>query len=613
MTLSLVALSVMLGLQIFRVCFPIAFDLGESIGFIDAGLITVAVFGASPLLAAPMRRQLGPRTALVLALGGAVVGRVLIQLVHPVPLALAYGSTMLVLVAWTLLLIALRGRGREGSAEFVLAFLLGLAGDTAMRVAFRTWDHAWQSGLIPVLVTLALAVAILALLARAADRLAAAEHPRGGGLALVALGPFLMLQVLFLQSPAFVASQGEVSLPLAAFAVLIGDALAITAVAWGGVQRVAKIGTLAAGAGLVLATALVRQLDGPPMVVVLMLAQPMAAELLTAVLDGDERAATPWSTSLGVAGGSLLFLALVLAYQIHYESPLPFSNRLLPPFAGALLAVGTAGGVAARAHARADWRLAAVPLMLLLVPASIGSGTTMIAEGNGKSLRLVSYNLHMGVNTEGQVNPEAMARVIEAQRPDVVVLQEVARGWALNGTTDIATWMAARLDMPYVYGPAADNQLGNAILSRLPVVASNAGTLPRSSGTMTRGYVRAVIDIGGETVGVFSTHLQHKDESTQARLAQIEVLLEAWGGADRTVIAGDVNAYPDGPEVAEFLAAGFVSAQDDAGKGNRPTSWQDGTRVDYVFATPDLSFSDFALPFTQASDHLPLAVTVAAS
>lgn len=42
---------------------------------------------------------------------------------------------------------------------------------------------------------------------------------------------------------------------------------------------------------------------------------------------------------------------------------------------------------------------------------------------------MMTYDLHNGFNTRGALDLEALARTIETQKPDVVALQEVARGW----------------------------------------------------------------------------------------------------------------------------------------------------------------------------------------
>lgn len=619
MTLALFALSVTLGLQLFRVLFPLAFDLSESAGSINAGLFSGAVFAAGPLLAAPLRRVLGGRGALALGLVGAAAVRVAIQVMRPVPLWPAALGVGLILLAWTLLVHEFRVGRRDGATAIVVGLLLGMSLDTALRAASWSWDLAWRDGPGPMLVALALAAGALVLLPaalgeierrRRATRSAVGPGPTAAT-SLLLLGPFLMLQVLFLQSVAFVASASRVSLPAATALVLLGDGLGIAAVGWVGGRKPSRPEVLGAGVLLVAAGALLRAIDGPLVGLAVVAGGALAATLLFVGLSSGRGSAAAWRTSAGFAGGIVVFLGLAFAYQVHYDIPLPFPNGLLPPAAALILAVPVLVPLRAPEPRSLSWSWAAIPIALLVVPLVLAiARDERLAPANG-SLRLVDYNVHMAVNTEGQVDPEAIARVIEAEDPDVVVLQEVARGWVTNGMMDVAEWMSARLGMPYVYAPAADGQFGNAILSRLPILEQSSGRLGRFEGTMDRGYVWTVIDVGGgRSVSVIGTHLQHREQDTPTRLRQIGVLLDAWGGRDRTVIAGDMNDFPGSEEVARFVGTGFVSAQDDAGEGELPTSWQDGTRIDYVFATSDLALSGFARPFSRASDHLPLAVTV---
>lgn len=257
---------------------------------------------------------------------------------------------------------------------------------------------------------------------------------------------------------------------------------------------------------------------------------------------------------------------------------------------------------------------AGLPVLLLLVPATLWLARpgAVVEAGSRDRVRLVDYNIHMGVDTDGQLNPDAIADVIEAQDPDVVVLQEVGRGWTIGGTADLAEWLAYRLELPYRFQPAADRQFGNAILSRVPILASDGGRLPFGEGPQRRSYLRVTLDLGeGRTLEVFGAHLQHQ-EMTDTRLMQIEALLTAWDGASPAVIAGDMNAQPDAPEIPRFAEEGLLSAQDETGNGDLATASEPafpGDRVDWIFGT-GVGFEDFEIPQTRASDHLPLVVTV---
>ncbi|HXV92523.1 MAG TPA: hypothetical protein VD813_04430, partial [Pseudonocardia sp.] len=65
--------------------------------------------------------------------------------------------------------------------------------------------------------------------------------------------------------------------------------------------------------------------------------------------------------------------------------------------------------------------------------------------------------------------------------------------------------------------------------------------------------------------------------------------------------------------VALLERAGFVSAQDEAGDPSATTARDPafpGDRVDWIWRTTGLTASSFAILQSEASDHLPLVVTL---
>jgi endonuclease/exonuclease/phosphatase family metal-dependent hydrolase len=110
---------------------------------------------------------------------------------------------------------------------------------------------------------------------------------------------------------------------------------------------------------------------------------------------------------------------------------------------------------------------------------------------------------------------------------------------------------------------------------------------------------------------VIGTHLHHRHDvpdDDRTRLEQIGEVLRIWGGANRTIIAGDMNAEPGTNEIARFEAAGLVAAGDLAVPTYPSTAPMD--RIDYVFGTSELGFTDTVVPQSTASDHLAVAATV---
>jgi endonuclease/exonuclease/phosphatase family metal-dependent hydrolase len=254
--------------------------------------------------------------------------------------------------------------------------------------------------------------------------------------------------------------------------------------------------------------------------------------------------------------------------------------------------------------------------LLLLAPVLVlvtAPAPAVPPAGDSDRFRLVSWNVHYMRNVGGVIDPEAVALVLERQRPDAVLLQEVSRGWPIGGTLDGVEWLSRRLAMPYVYAPAADRQFGNVILSRLRIAAGGVGELPQGDGTMRRSYAVATVELpSGRTLRLYDVHLAHRDQDTRTRLAQVAALLEDWGASTPAVIAGDFNATPGSAEIAEMTAAGLASAQDATGHSGLLTSPTDRPRyrVDWIFGTPDVAFQDFQRPEVRTSDHYPLAVTV---
>jgi endonuclease/exonuclease/phosphatase family metal-dependent hydrolase len=247
-----------------------------------------------------------------------------------------------------------------------------------------------------------------------------------------------------------------------------------------------------------------------------------------------------------------------------------------------------------------------VPLIMLVTPA----GATP-AEPSRSSVRLMTWNVKYGRDdARGIANPRQIAEAIANAKPDVVVLQEVSRGWAIGGGIDVAEFLSRELGMAYYWAPAADNQFGNLLLTNREVTGIQVGRLPFGQGPMERSYLRATVQINAASqIDLVTTHLTHRKQNTPTRLAQIDTILRT----EPMVLAGDLNFWPSWDESRSFIRAGYRSAQDVTGHSdewtsptNKPTN-----RVDWIYGTSQVAFSDFAiLTEVTASDHFPLIVTV---
>ncbi|MCK4961463.1 MAG: endonuclease/exonuclease/phosphatase family protein, partial [Anaerolineales bacterium] len=226
---------------------------------------------------------------------------------------------------------------------------------------------------------------------------------------------------------------------------------------------------------------------------------------------------------------------------------------------------------------------------------------------------VMTYNIHSAFASDGRQDPEAIAQVIEASGADIIALQEISRGWLINGSTDLTAWFARRLGMQILYKGTTGPMWGNAILTRFPVLEHGSGPLPLAGSLIARGYLWAKIDVGDqEPLLVIATHLHHLETENQVRLEQVPVVLAFWNEAPYSLVMGDLNAEPGYPEMDLIARAGMVDswAEVGSGKGYSNPAIDPLKRIDWIWHTPDMAASEAEIIQSTASDHLPLVVTL---
>lgn len=231
------------------------------------------------------------------------------------------------------------------------------------------------------------------------------------------------------------------------------------------------------------------------------------------------------------------------------------------------------------------------------------------------TFRVMTYNVHSCVGTDGKLEPGRIAEVVARSRADVVALQELDVCQARTDGVHQPEWLARELNM-FVHFTSAracnDGQYGNAILTRYPFTVLSEGNLQRR-----RGEERAVqwlkVSIDGVDVNVMNTHLSiHFRE----RLLQIDELLAAeWyakGDGDvPLVVCGDLNSSQFSP-VYRRLRRDLTDVQ--RANGSRAVAtWPSRlpfARIDHLFTSKGITVARCevrrdALSMV-ASDHLPL-------
>ncbi len=242
-------------------------------------------------------------------------------------------------------------------------------------------------------------------------------------------------------------------------------------------------------------------------------------------------------------------------------------------------------------------------------------------------LKVLHWNLHHGVGTDGRYDLVRIATEIANMGPDIISLNEVerytsygnedqpARYAALLGATTGRTW--------YYYfrvGSGASTGIGNMVLSRFPIASTSYCQLSAS-----RVAANVAVQINGRLFHVWSTHLD-SSTSNSLRIAEVRVLQScAASFAEQKVIAGDFNGTTGTTEIG-LMTDVFSDAWAEAAADGTAVSYPGNTsfgatrnsRIDYAF----LSKGATALAITHAevfdtrdangfmpSDHKPLVVT----
>ncbi len=639
--LGLPALTALFGMQALRVLMPGSlWVLTDSMswGAIQVGTVVILVF-LFAFLAGGLQQLLGSRLALIVTAGGLGLLRLSMQVWSSEPvvnLSLAMAGTTLFGLFLPTYLRHVGLRAGAGAGRFAVGLLVGLILDTALHGVFDTYDINWQAGLLPVLLTLVLVLVQWILLAGIAlagnedvTRKPGAAADRGPivkSFPLLAVGPFLFLQLVVFQNVARAAVLTGWSLPIAFGWTLLAQLAGLAAGSWllSSARRTLWPLALVAGLGLVAILASPEPEAAALTAPLFLVGQVLLSLLIVLVFSGigvgvSVKKMGFSSTNVAFPLGMILLLLFLVGYYLVYHVSLPYDNAILEPVAAFVVASCAVGAsTALRPPTGAGHRpwlvtVLALPLLILPLTGALTWRAPAAVSGEGFPVRVMTYNLHNGFNTEGYLGMEDIARVIEDSRPDIVALQEVSRGWVISGRVDMLEWLSQRLQMPYVFGPTADAFWGNAILSRYPILEYAEYDLPPRDLPLLRGLVLALIDLGnGDRLQVIATHYHHVEEDSDVRQLQARETVEIWNGDGQTVLLGDLNATLGAPEMDMLQNAGLVDAL--AGIEPPPAyTWPSVNpyrRIDYIWVSPDLKVNDIRVIASNASDHLAVVAEI---
>lgn len=212
---------------------------------------------------------------------------------------------------------------------------------------------------------------------------------------------------------------------------------------------------------------------------------------------------------------------------------------------------------------------------------------------------------------------EQIEEFLDSTNADIIGLQEVKDN---DPQRDVIGFLTGR---GYNHFFAPTEQIwdgkryrhGPAIFSTFPIVYSEKIQL--ESGDDERAAAYAQVEVGGTVLHLFSTHLIHTHQQPSVEQEEQMQRLIARLPSERVIVMGDFNATPQSQAIAAMRGT-LV----DTDTEELPT-WcvhPEGCRVcrldrvdiklDYIFVSRDIHYGAFEIGKSQASDHLPVFITL---
>ena len=253
------------------------------------------------------------------------------------------------------------------------------------------------------------------------------------------------------------------------------------------------------------------------------------------------------------------------------------------------------------------------------------SVTAASTSTSGQLLKVMDWNIHHGVGTDGNYNIGRIADWIVKAGANVVSLNEVEKntGWGdEDQPARFASLLRSKTGKTWYYNFAQrdgnTNGQGNLILSTFQLESNGDHQLSYS-----RAVARVAIIVNGIRVNVYSTHLD-ADSSSRRSTQMRELLSWADNYPEQRILAGDFNAWPGATELgimkADYKDAWAVAQSldvDVAYSGNTAGNTRN-SRIDYIWHSEgasrlklkqvrvfDVRNSSGVMP----SDHRPLMAT----
>ncbi|MFC1607900.1 endonuclease/exonuclease/phosphatase family protein [Candidatus Latescibacterota bacterium] len=200
---------------------------------------------------------------------------------------------------------------------------------------------------------------------------------------------------------------------------------------------------------------------------------------------------------------------------------------------------------------------------LILICAAMSMAVMSVScryhTGHSRTIRIMTFNLHHCEGIDKVYDVARIAGLIREQKTDIILCQEVDRGYSdRSKNDDQPSMLAEMLGYHSYYGPNIGDTYGNLILSRFPLESARNVPLPNPDDKEPRGVIVSMVSINGRRLHLLDTHLSAF--SKENRDIQVRFLQEMIKKLGNPVIFGaDFNCRPSG-QLAPLLGAEYLTS-----------------------------------------------------
>ncbi len=255
----------------------------------------------------------------------------------------------------------------------------------------------------------------------------------------------------------------------------------------------------------------------------------------------------------------------------------------------------------------------------------------------GHTVRVVSLNIQHGWNVGNSLprmflserkvreNLDRIVKLICEYRADVVLLQEVDQTSPLTRRIDQLAYIQKKTGLPHsAFGASSELKrrgktlysAGCGIISRFPMTEVENVKFELSFPTPRKGFLSATLKVAeGVELTVVSVHFVLLDIlKLGSRKGQIDRMALALKGKKAVVIGGDLNISLKNKHMKDFMTKLNVTTHyldhNDKHLRTHPAI-KPARRIDWIFASPHIKFTDYRAFPHRVSDHLAVGSTIA--